>query len=93
MDAHRLRLGLTDYLEALRQQSAIMRDEGERLKTVWGHTREVYQGRGAEEFREAYERSARMQADYLAVLDQMIPVIEARLAALDQFDSPDSPQV
>lgn len=93
MDAHRLRLGLTDYLEALRHQSADMREEGERLKAVWGHTREVYQGRGAEEFREAYERSARMLADYLAVLNRMIPVIEQRLAALEQFDSPDGSRV
>jgi uncharacterized protein YukE len=91
MDANLLRQGLSEYITALDRQLAEMREQGERLAATWAHTREVYQGQGAEEFGIAYEGSAAMLANYVHALETMLPILRERLAALERFDSPQDP--
>lgn len=86
-DATRLRTGLEAYLSALRRQQSELRQQGERLEGAWHLAREHYQGTGAEVFADAYERSRRMVQEYEAAADAIIPVLEARLEALDRFDA------
>lgn len=93
MDASVLHHGLTEYVNALRRQLSDMREQGERMAAIWGRTREVYQGRGAEDFRDAYERSARMLEHYVAALEVMTPILEERLRSLGRFDSGADPRI
>lgn len=87
MDATSLRVGLADFLTALQRQLVEMREYRDHLTSVWAHTREVYQGRGAEDFRTAFERSSEMQGHYIAALETMIPLLEQRLQSLERFDA------
>jgi uncharacterized protein YukE len=88
MDANLLRQGLFEYITALDRQLAEMRGQGERLAATWANTREVYQGQGAEEFRNAYESSATMLTNYVQALETILPILRKRLTALELFDSP-----
>jgi uncharacterized protein YukE len=89
-DAQRLKQGLSDYLNALDRQLALLREHGDRLDRSWAMTRAVYQGQGAEHFAEAFARAKAVLNAYQEAGETILPIMRGRLEALEQYDNPDS---
>jgi hypothetical protein len=93
VDATRLRAGLSEYVAALDRQLVEMREERHRLDATWRRTEEVYQGAGAEAFRDPFGRSMTMLDNHVRMLEPVTPILKQTLEALKQFDSPTLPEL
>lgn len=92
-DATRLHEGLTEYIEALDRHLVIMREHGARLDAAWLAARDVFEGRAADVFADAFGRADLMLKSYVTAAEAIMPIMRTRIEALDRFISPhDSPR-
>lgn len=94
-DATRLHDGLAEYLEALERHLVVMREHGARLDAAWLAARDVFEGRAAEVFADAFGRADLMLKSYVTAAEAIMPIMRSRIEALERFvsphDSPDDP--
>lgn len=94
-DTMRLHEGLTEYIEALDRHLVIMREHGARLDAAWLAARDVFEGRAADVFADAFGRADLMLKSYVTAAETIMPIMRARIEALDRFvsthDSLDNP--
>jgi hypothetical protein len=64
MNETRLLTALQEYGRQLEEHLAAMRERHERLEVSWVRLREIYEGEGAQMFRDAFDSASRRLHDY-----------------------------
>jgi uncharacterized protein YukE len=92
-DATRLRIGLEEYLEALRFHMASLREHHGQMATAWGRLRDGYQGRGAEAFGDVWMRSDARFREYIDASGRIQQALARQIEELRRFDSASEPEL
>ena len=86
-DATALRLGLSDYVTAMRRQIETLREHHAQLEGALGPLMEHYKGRGAERFLEVFGAVDVQFKAYLEHGGDVLSVLTTKLNDLDRFDT------
>jgi uncharacterized protein YukE len=81
---------LEEYRDALSRHLTSGRVEFENLESAWRGLSECYEGRGAEEFRNAWEETVRNLQEYFDRSAALTTVLAKKIESLRQFDRSDS---
>jgi hypothetical protein len=92
-DATALLSALRDYSDTIDRHFAILRERHEQLTSVWGPTRDLYEGTGAEAFAEAMARANARFEEMIDTGSLIQSTLKAKLEELGRYDSPNLPEI
>lgn len=87
-DATRLTYLLDGYANALAGHLGLVQEEFVQLERAWLALSDVYEGRGANQFRDVFDGAARRMRDYEAGATGMLTLLRERIESLRRFDGP-----
>ena len=81
----KLREGLTNYLEALRQHLAAVQDQSEETEASFQQLMNVQEGAAAETYQSKWQPASAWVQDYVSETTQLAALLEERIQELEQI--------
>jgi uncharacterized protein YukE len=84
---------LRDYSDAIDRHFSLLRERHENLINVWGPTRDLYQGAGADAFAEAMQRATARFQEMIEAEGQIQSILKTKIEDLSRYASPSLPEI